>query len=155
LNWVLEEKEAFCIEATQFYPKLSKIIQNGKIYRYRRSSQGIGSVDYDITQVGGCGTDCRRTHNGGGHRRYDIYKLRPDYKMLENSDRKTIAYARVSSHDQKDDLERQARVLEMYCAKQGWVFEIITDLGSGMNYHKKGLKRLLNEINPPYHARSP
>lgn len=60
--------------------------------------------------------------------------------------RKTIAYARVSSHDQKNDLERQKQVLELYCARQGWTFEVIADLGSGMNYHKKGLKRLLNDI---------
>ena len=56
-----------------------------------------------------------------------------------------VAYARVSSHDQKADLERQKQVLELYCAQQGWTFEVIADLGSGMNYHKKGLKRLLNE----------
>ena len=36
--------------------------------------------------------------------------------------------------------------LELYCAQQGWTFELISDLGSGMNYYKKGLKRLLNEI---------
>src|SRR5215510_1913128 len=74
-----------------------------------------------------------------GHRRYDISKLKPDLfreSVLET--RKTVAYARVSSHDQKDDLERQKRVLELYCARQGWTFEIISDLGSGMNYHKKG-----------------
>jgi predicted site-specific integrase-resolvase len=60
--------------------------------------------------------------------------------------RKTIAYARVSSHDQKADLERQKQVLELYCVRQGWTYEIISDLGSGMNYHKKGLKRLLADI---------
>jgi predicted site-specific integrase-resolvase len=43
-------------------------------------------------------------------------------------------------------LERQKQVLELFCAQQGWTFEVIADLGSGMNYHKKGLKRLLNEI---------
>jgi predicted site-specific integrase-resolvase len=57
-----------------------------------------------------------------------------------------VAYARVSSHDQKDDLERQKQVLELYCARQGWTVEVVTDLGSGMNYHKKSLKRLLNDI---------
>lgn len=57
-----------------------------------------------------------------------------------------MAYARVSSHDQKDDLERQKQVLELYCARQGWTFEVIADLGSGMNYHKKGLKKLLEAI---------
>jgi predicted site-specific integrase-resolvase len=60
--------------------------------------------------------------------------------------RKTVAYARVSSHDQKDDLERQRQVLELYCASQGWTFEIVSDLGSGMNYHKKGLRKLLEQI---------
>jgi predicted site-specific integrase-resolvase len=60
--------------------------------------------------------------------------------------RKTLAYARVSSHDQKADLERQKQVLELYCASQGWTFDIIADLGSGMNYHKRGLQRLLDEI---------
>ena len=82
----------------------------------------------------------------GGHRRYDLIKLRPELFRLERSARKTVAYARVSSHDQKEDLERQKQVLEMYCASQGWTFEIVADLGSGMNYHKKGLKRLLNAI---------
>ena len=38
------------------------------------------------------------------------------------------------------------QVLEMYCASQGWTFEILSDLGSGMNYHKKGLKKLLDAI---------
>jgi predicted site-specific integrase-resolvase len=52
----------------------------------------------------------------------------------------------VSSHDQKLDLERQKKVLEMYCASQGWVFEILSDLGSGMNYQKKGLKKLIHAI---------
>jgi len=82
-----------------------------------------------------------------GHRRYDISKLKPElYRTFEHESRKTIAYARVSSHDQKNDLERQKQVLEMYCAKHGWTYEIISDLGSGMNYYKKGLKKLLSEI---------
>ena len=55
----------------------------------------------------------------------------------------TIAYARVSSSDQKEDLERQQAVLEAFCNKNGWQTEIIRDLGSGMNYNKKGLSRLL------------
>ena len=82
----------------------------------------------------------------GGQRRYDLAKIKPELFHAEPQDRKTIAYARVSSHDQKDDLERQKQVLEIYCAKQGWTFEIVADLGSGMNYNKKGLKRLLDEI---------
>jgi putative resolvase len=91
-------------------------------------------------------------HTAGGHRRYDLAKLRPELFRAEEkkSSRKTVAYARVSSrvssHDQKDDLERQKQVLELYCARQGWTFDVMADLGSGMNYHKKGLKRLLTGI---------
>ncbi|WP_090941698.1 IS607 family transposase [Azotobacter beijerinckii] len=86
-------------------------------------------------------------HTAGGHRRYDLTKLRPElFRAEDASQRRTVAYAHVSSHDQKDDLERQKQVLEFYCARQGWTFEVIADLGSGMNYHKKGLRRLLEAI---------
>jgi putative resolvase len=82
----------------------------------------------------------------GNQRRYRLSQIDPTASTLSRPARKTLAYARVSSHDQKDDLERQKQVLELYCAQQGWTFEVIADLGSGMNYYKKGLKRLLNEI---------
>ncbi len=86
-------------------------------------------------------------HTAGGHRRYDLAKLRPEMFRAETDvQRRTVAYTRVSSHDQKADLERQKQVLERYCARQGWTFEVIADLGSGMNYHKKGLKKLLEAI---------
>lgn len=83
----------------------------------------------------------------GGQRRYNLARLRPDlHRAPDGASRKTLAYIRVSSHDQKSDLERQKKVLEAYCAGQGWTFEVVSDLGSGMNYHKKGLRRLLNEV---------
>jgi len=86
-------------------------------------------------------------HTAGGHRRYDLAKLKPElFRANDDTVRRTVAYTRVSSHDQKEDLERQKQVLELYCARQGWTFEVIADLGSGMNYYKKGLKRLLSEI---------
>ena len=82
-----------------------------------------------------------------GHRRYDLSKINPNLTRNKvEQQRKTIAYARVSSHDQKSDLQRQIEILELYCSAQGWSFEVISDLGSGMNYHKKGLKRLLDDI---------
>ena len=80
------------------------------------------------------------------HRRYDLMKLKPEMFPVVADNRQTIAYASVSSSDQKADLERQKQVLELYCATQGWTYELVSDLGSGMNYQKKGLKRLLNAI---------
>ena len=52
----------------------------------------------------------------GNQRRYKLSSLRPEMRHSKDYNRKTIAYARVSSHDQKADLERQKQVLEMYCA---------------------------------------
>lgn len=92
-----------------------------------------------------------RTPNG--HRRYDrdeIVRMSKFYGKVrtedDQKDRRTIAYARVSSHDQKDDLKRQSELLESFCAANGWTYTIIQDLGSGLNYDKRGLKKLIKEI---------
>jgi len=37
-------------------------------------------------------------------------------------------------------------MLEMYCSSKGWTYSIIKDLGSGINYHKRGLRQLLEQI---------
>jgi putative resolvase len=76
----------------------------------------------------------------GGHRRYALSDF------IEQRVGKTIAYARVSSHDQKADLDRQDAILSGYCQAQGWDYEVIRDLGSGMNYRKKGLTKLLTAL---------
>lgn len=82
-----------------------------------------------------------------GHRRYDLTSLSGYAKKAERSSHTTLIYARVSSHDQKSDLERQKKLLESFCASNGWVYEIVEDLGSGLNYEKKGLKKLIRLIS--------
>lgn len=58
-----------------------------------------------------------------------------------------ILYARVSTRSQKDDLDRQVENLKSYAISKGYSFEIITDIGSGINYMKQGLKQLIQKIN--------
>ena len=81
----------------------------------------------------------------GGQRRYDATTLRPQWKRQADT-RLTIGYARVSSRDQKEDLVRQQEMLELFCTANGWEFSILTDIGSGMNYRKKGLCTLLDKM---------
>ncbi len=81
-----------------------------------------------------------------GFRRYDLAKLRGLAPHRAPSARATLLYARVSSHDQKDDLARQAALLESFAAANGWTYEVLQDLGSGLNYHKKGLRHLIRRI---------
>ena len=84
----------------------------------------------------------------GKARRYRIESLRNINRniIFTKDDLKTIAYARVSSHDQKEDLNRQVQLLELYCTKHGYKYEVIQDIGSGMNYYKKGLTKLIDLI---------
>lgn len=58
-----------------------------------------------------------------------------------------IGYARVSSKKQSDDLERQVNNLKKYLDSKYSDYEIITDIGSGINYTKPGLKKLIEKIN--------
>ena len=61
-------------------------------------------------------------------------------------DRKVIGYCRVSSNKQKDDLKRQVENMQTYLIAQGQPFEIISDIGSGINYKNKGLNSMLNMV---------
>lgn len=73
----------------------------------------------------------------GNHRRF----REEDYRHLlpgEERGRKTVGYARVSSHDQKSDLQTQAERLRGYGCD-----EVIMDLGSGLNCKKPGLRKLM------------
>ena len=66
----------------------------------------------------------------GNHRRFD---------SPTKVERQVVGYARVSSHDQKEDLVRQAAILQAHPE----VTQVITDTGSGMNYRKPGFRQLL------------
>lgn len=87
------------------------------------------------------------TRTPKNHRRYDLSQIEDQINSkFQPSKKLTIGYARVSSYDQKEDLKRQVDLLEFYMAKNGWTYEIIQDLGSGLNYNKKGLKKLIKLI---------
>ena len=81
-----------------------------------------------------------------GYRHYSHEQLNQVMNIKPNLNRLTIGYCRVSSHKQKDDLERQIENVKTYLIAKGQPFEIISDIGSGINYKKKGLKELIKLI---------
>lgn len=81
-----------------------------------------------------------------GYRYYSHEQLNQVMNIKPNLNRLTIGYCRVSSHKQKDDLERQIENVQTYLIAKGQPFEIISDIGSGINYKKKGLKELIKLI---------
>lgn len=79
---------------------------------------------------------------------YRYYTEEQINKLLgvEEKERVTIGYCRVSSRKQQDDLERQTENMRNYLCAKGYKFEIITDIGSGINYNKVGLNILLDKV---------
>jgi predicted site-specific integrase-resolvase len=76
--------------------------------------------------------NCIRTKSG--QRRYDV-----DSYIGKSTSSTTICYCRVSSHKQRDDLERQVEFLR----NQYPTAEFVKDIGSGLNFKRKGLKTIL------------
>ena len=84
----------------------------------------------------------------GGTRYYSQEQLNHflGLKSKTKKDKKIIGYCRVSSNKQKDDLEQQIEHVKTYMYAKGYQFEIITDIGSGMDYNKKGLNQIIDMI---------
>lgn len=84
----------------------------------------------------------------GGTRYYSDEQLF-EYLNRDNKPQQLpiVLYARVSTRSQKDDLDRQVENLKSYAISRGYSFEIITDIGSGIDYTKQGLKQLIRKIN--------
>lgn len=81
-----------------------------------------------------------------GYRYYSHEQLNQVMNIKPNLERIVIGYCRVSSNKQKDDLERQIENMKLYLNAQGKPYEIISDIGSGINYKKKGLRELIKHI---------
>ena len=60
---------------------------------------------------------------------------------------RAVIYARVSSADQKSDLERQVEYLTQYCSSKGYrVTDVLSDIASGLKTDRKGLLKLFNYV---------
>ena len=86
------------------------------------------------------------TENGYRYYSEDLLNKFRNIKNVNKIKKKNILYARVSAKDQKDDLNRQIDNLKQYAYSKGYSFEIITDIGSGINYKKEGLLKMINLV---------
>jgi excisionase family DNA binding protein len=78
----------------------------------------------------------------GGQRRYNLDSVIPVRPGNPRDERATVLYARVSSRSQRTDLEQQVNFLKSRYPDA----EIITDIGSGLNFKRKGLQALLDRV---------
>ena len=86
------------------------------------------------------------TENGYRYYSEDLLNKFRNIKNVNKIKKKNILYARVSTKNQKDELNRQIDNLKQYAYSKGYSFEIITDIGSGINYKKEGLLKMINLV---------
>ncbi len=70
---------------------------------------------------------------------YNLGKYLDDNKLSIDNNKRNICYCRVSSQKQSEDLKRQVDVMKEKYPNH----EIITDIGSGLNLKREGLKKIL------------
>jgi len=64
---------------------------------------------------------------------------------IENN--QVVVYARVSSSDQKNDIDRQINRLVLFANSKNWIVsETVEEVGSALNGHRPKLKKML--LNP-------
>ncbi|SFG68230.1 Predicted site-specific integrase-resolvase [Sporolactobacillus nakayamae] len=82
------------------------------------------------------------------NRRYYTEEQLNEYLGIKkNNPRKNVAYARVSNFGQKDDLKNQIEFLRNYVNGKGVILDdVITDIGSGLNYKRKKWNLLIDDI---------
>ena len=81
-------------------------------------------------------------------RRYYTYNQYLQFKGIisDTDSRQTVIYARVSTRNQKDDLQNQVTFLRQFCNARGMIVDqCIEDYGSGFNYNRKKWNDLLDE----------
>ncbi|ADI32308.1 IS607 family transposase [Staphylothermus hellenicus] len=88
--------------------------------------------------------------------RIKAVRLGKEYRIPEDEVRRllkgkttntAIIYARVSSSDQKEYLEKQIEYLKKYCSARGYnVVDVLTDIASGLNEERRGLRKLIDYV---------
>lgn len=80
-----------------------------------------------------------------GYRYYSEEQLQEQLGKIAE-EKIVVGYCRVSSKKQQADLEQQVQNMKTYLLAQGKPFKIVTDIGSGINYNKKGLNEVIDLV---------
>lgn len=74
-----------------------------------------------------------------GNRLYEVDNFIAEREKEAKEEKRKYIYCRVSSYSQKDDLERQIAYLKERYPEH----EVVKDIASGINFHRKGLNKIL------------
>lgn len=126
-----------------------------KFYNVSEFAKRIGKSSSSLRNWDKNGTLKPSYISPGGHRMYSEEQAceflgipySEECNVTQNTKvKKVIGYCRISTRKQKDDLSRQIDLVQSYMVAKGYQFEIISDIGSGINYNNKGLNKLIKEV---------
>ena len=107
-----------------------------KLYPTRKAAQTLGVHPNTLRRWANQGK-IQFVKTAAGQHLYDV-----DALLGGNKPTRRICYCRVSSAQQKDDLDRQVASLQAQFPEHS----IIRDVGSGLNFRRKGFQSLLESI---------
>ena len=117
----LMKPREFCEIVGISYQTFKKWVRNGRVHVVRLSSGRLRVPYSEVERILG--------------RKSEVKEVR------------AVIYARVSSSDQKTDLERQIQYLTQYCSAKGYrVVDILSDVASGLKTNRRGLMKLFNYV---------
>ena len=113
-----------------------------KLYTVKQASEILGVHPKTIQKWDREGK-IKVVRTPGGRRRIPESEI----KRLLGEKEKTIKdHARVSSHTQKDELEKQVDAIKRYARERGWEVQVFKDIGSGLNENRKNYHKLLELV---------
>ncbi len=115
-----------------------------KLYTVKQASEILGVCRKTIQRWDREGK-IKVIRTPGGRRRIPESEIKR-LLGIKAEDGLIIGYARVSSHTQKDDLQRQVEAIEKYAERRGWRVQILKDIGSGLNENRKNYRKLLELV---------
>lgn len=118
-----------------------------QIYKVNEMAQKLGVSIKTLQRWDNSGKfKAKRTPSGHRYYTEDQYLSYMGVE-LDEPKRKHVAYARVSSRGQKDDLKNQINFIKNYTNHHGIVIdEYIEDIGSGLNYNRSKWNNLLHSV---------
>ena len=117
-----------------------------KYYPINKFAKIIGVTSQTLRNWEQSGKLIPHHRSDSNYRYYSESQLQQILGEQRDKKKLTIGYCRVSSHKQNDDLDRQVENMRMYLLAQGTPYEIITDIGGGINYKRPGLQDIIKRI---------
>lgn len=117
-----------------------------KFYSIGQFSKQIGKTEQTLRNWDKNGTLRPHHITKSGYRYYSQEQLDHFFGLKNNKkpiQRKVIGYCRVNSSKEKDELQQQIDYIKTYMYAKGYQFEIISEIGSGVDYNRKKLNQLI------------